>query len=438
MGEVFISYSRADLEAINVLVQDLEGLGYEPWFDQALTGGQRWWDNILSQIRDCEFFVCTLTPESLESQACKRELDYALRLGKPVLPLLLSNKIELNSLPRVLSELQIVNFALQDKQALHALGKAIRNLPRAVALPDPLPEPPPVPISYLTTMKEKIETPPELEYAEQIALVIELRDHFREGRPAKEVCELLHLLKARKDLLFKVSEEIDDVLDQIRRGHRGPARAKAPTEQTAAPLVPSDEGEGQPLGSFAKDGHKRAPEDRKACPAEGAADDEGTRHLQLDSPVEECKALMERVLHRGEVWVFEIDTANCFTIEWDDSAEPPCLKATASLRDDVGGTKAKALKGLGWKVQSDTFVKSAVGSAALYATSGLAAVALLSRNVRDVLMSFTATRSWAMTKGPGRKEALARAAAELATAMQRVAAEAKTIVVTRKTETLPA
>ncbi|MFL5039863.1 MAG: toll/interleukin-1 receptor domain-containing protein, partial [Xanthobacteraceae bacterium] len=65
MAEVFISYSRADLDAVNVLVQDLEGLGYEPWFDQALTGGQRWWDNILSQIRNCEFFVSTLTPESL-------------------------------------------------------------------------------------------------------------------------------------------------------------------------------------------------------------------------------------------------------------------------------------------------------------------------------------------------------------------------------------
>jgi TIR domain-containing protein len=441
MAEVFISYSRADLEAVNVLVQDLGGLGYEPWFDQALTGGQRWWDNILSQIRDCEFFICTLTPDSLESQACKRELDYALRLGKPVLPLLLSDKIELSSLPRVLSELQIVNFTLQDKQALHALGKAIRNLPRAAPLPDPLPEPPPVPISYLTTMKEKIETPPELEYAEQIALVIELRDHFREGRPAKEVCELLHLLKARKDLLFKVSEEIDDVLDQIRRGHRGAARAKTAAEQTAAPLVPSDEGDrDQPLVSFPKDsgGLKRAPEERKACPPEGAADDEGTRQLQLESPVEECKALMERVLDRGEVWVFEIDTANCFTIEWDDAAEALCIKATATLRDGVGGAKAKALKALGWKVQADTLIKGAVGSAALYATGGLAAVALLSRNVRDVLMSFTGTRCWTLTKGVGRKEALARAAAELATAIQRVAAEAKTIVVTRKAETLPA
>jgi TIR domain len=419
VAEIFISYSRVDLEAVKVLVQDLEGFDYEPWFDQALTGGQRWWDNILSRIRSCEFFVTTLTPDSLESSACKRELDYALRLGKPILPVLLSNKVDVKSLPRHLSELHIVDYALQDKQALRALGKAIKNLPPAPALPDPLPEPPPVPISYLTTMKEKIETPSELSYAEQIALVIELRDHFREGRPAKEVCELLNLLKARKDLLFKASEEIDDVLDQIRRGHRGPSGAKKPHE----PLEQASDEQGPEL-----------------VPAVQPAEREGeeTRQLQLDSAVEECKALMERVLDRGETWVFEIDTANSFALEWDESAEAPCVKATASLRDGVGGAKAKALKALGWDIQTGSMLKGAVGGAALYATGGLAAVALLSRNVRDVLMSFTATRSWPLTKGGGRKEALVRAAAELATAIQRVALEARTIVVTRQAEVVSA
>src|SRR5262245_6056763 len=209
MAKIFISYSRADLEAIKTLVEDLEDAGHASWFDQALTGGQRWWDNILANIRDCEVFISGLTPDSLESQACKRELDYAARLGKPILPVQLSEDLQPNLLPPGLSELQCINYCRQDKRAALALGRAIGALPKPSPLPDPLPAPPLVPVSYLSTLKEKIETESPLDYKEQITLVIELRDHFRQGRPAEEIAEMLNRLKKRDDLLAKAAHEIN-------------------------------------------------------------------------------------------------------------------------------------------------------------------------------------------------------------------------------------
>jgi len=438
MAEIFISYSRADGEAINGLVSHLKVIAYEPWHDQALTGGKPWWDNILAEIRACEFFITALTPDWQTSQACKLELDYARALGKPVLPVMLSKQVNMNSLPLAVTELQIVDFTSAGMQAIAALANALKKLPKAPALPEPLPPPPPAPISYLTTMKEKVEAPCELDHDQQIALVFQLKNcFFRDHRPANEVCELLHLMKAsRKDLFADVAEEIDDVVAQIKLGPRKPV--STPSEQPIAQPVAQGR-ERAHTGDIPKSAPRtkkptearKAPEPRNGAPAEKAPEDE-SQLVRMKSAAEDCRMLIERVLDRGEVWLLAIDAANSFTVA--GSVETACIAATASLRDGVTGAKSKALKALGWEVEQDAFIKSALGSAALYATSGLAALALLSRNVRDVILSFSAVQSWRVKLGEHREDLVARAAAELAEALQAVAADAKTVTATRKLE----
>ena len=83
MRKVFVSYSRNNLDAVSQLVEDLQAVGINTWHDQTLTGGQRWWDNILASIRDCDIFIFALSPESWESEACRSELAYVVALGKP-------------------------------------------------------------------------------------------------------------------------------------------------------------------------------------------------------------------------------------------------------------------------------------------------------------------------------------------------------------------
>jgi len=55
--KAFISYNRACEEIARQVVDDLRTLGNEVWFDQALPGGQAWWDFILQEIRDCDVLV---------------------------------------------------------------------------------------------------------------------------------------------------------------------------------------------------------------------------------------------------------------------------------------------------------------------------------------------------------------------------------------------
>jgi hypothetical protein len=93
MERIFFSYSRSNLDVVMQVIQDLKAVGIDAWHDQTLTGGQRWWNNILSNIRNCEIFIFALSPESLDSEACKSELAYAAQLGKTILPVLVAEGI---------------------------------------------------------------------------------------------------------------------------------------------------------------------------------------------------------------------------------------------------------------------------------------------------------------------------------------------------------
>lgn len=403
MGQVFVSYNRGSLESVEALADDLDAAAHEPWFDRELTGGQRWWDSILARIRTCDIFVFALTPDSLESQACGRELQYAMMLGRPVLPVLLSDEVKTMHLPAALGQIQYVDYCKQDKQAAFALMRAIAGLPAPPPLPDPLPNPPPVPLSYVVSLREKIDYAEALDYQGQIALVFELRDRFREGRPADEIAELLNRLRRRDDLLAKVAREIDTVLAEVAQGQPPTPSRKKPTKKE---LVPAPE--------------------RKALEPADDTPDPAERQLRLDDAVDECARLMRRAAESGETWIFEIDSQNRFTLALDATGPERCLTAVASLRDSTTGVRSKELKALGWKVNEHGLVKGAAGAAALYATSGVAALALLSKTVRDYLMAFDATRSWPLPRG---KAPLAGPATEFALALQRVAPDAKTIIV---------
>ena len=406
---VFISYNRDSVDIVKALAEDLAE-GAEPWFDQELTGGQRWWDSILARIRDCDTFVFALTPDSIESQACGRELDYAQLLRKPVLPVLLSDKVDISELPTALAQIQYVDYQVQDKRAYVALMRALSALPGAPPLPDPLPAAPPVPVSYIVSLKERIDSEAPLEYQDQITLSLELRDRFRGGRPADEIVPLLERLKRRDDLLAKVGREIDSILAEIaRREPPAAARKKAGRKEAAAPPVERKE--------------------KLQAEAPAKTSEKIDRHLRLDAALDTCVKLMSRVAD-GEKWVFEIDPQNRFTLALDTSAVRS-ISAKGDLRDGVTGSRSKELKALGWTVKEHGFVKGATGAVALYATGGAAALALLSKTVRDFLMSFEASHTWPV---PSDREALAGAAAEFALALQRTAPDVKTIILRKSSD----
>jgi len=215
MRGVFVSYSRNNLDIVRQLIHDVQAVGINIWHDQTLTGGQRWWDNILANIRECDIFVFALSPESWDSEACKSELSYAVQLGKPILPVLVSDGININLLSPPLDEIQVTDYRRGDKEAVFALVKSIYTAPSTPLLPDPLPTSPHVPVSYLSNLKERINSPEPLSSQEQITLLFELEVELREGRSPTEIRDLLLRLKRRDDLLAKIATKIDAALKSL-------------------------------------------------------------------------------------------------------------------------------------------------------------------------------------------------------------------------------
>jgi len=231
---VFVSYDRGNVKAVKMLAEELEALGHQVWFDQDLTGGHRWWDSILTQIRECDLFVFALTPESVESHACRKELDYAKRLDREILPILMSEEVNVSLLPRCLAEIQYVDYRRQDRQTAFAVIRSINRLPAPVPLPDPLPEAPAAPGSQLGELKERIDSAAELSIEEQIAIVFKLKEEIRVGRSRDEARSLLRRLRERDDLRAKVAREIEGALAGTDDG----ATTHEPAPDRAAPPAP--------------------------------------------------------------------------------------------------------------------------------------------------------------------------------------------------------
>ena len=210
MPGIFISYSRETISAAKTLADDIEKLGYATWLDQDLSGGKAWWDQILAQILDCEIFVLALSPESVTSIACTRESSYAEDLGKPILPIMVAEGVGV--LPARLSKIHYVDYRKQDRDALADLARALKRTPPAAALPQPLPEPPAIPLSYLGRIAEQVDADTPLSSKDQSEIVSELRGGLNDPETAAGARDLLVRLSRRHDLLARIGKEIDALL----------------------------------------------------------------------------------------------------------------------------------------------------------------------------------------------------------------------------------
>ncbi len=211
MMNFFISYSRSDEEIVKQLVQDFKSLGYDVWFDKELSGGQSWWDRILNQIRQSDLFVFVLSRKSTNSAACSREYNYAHQLNKRILPILVDD-ISTNLLPPALTTIHYVDYRDKDRNSLISLVKSLNALPPAQPMPDPLPVPPEVPISYLGNIKKEIETSKVLSFEDQSAILLKLKERLKNKDEAKDVYELLGRFKRRDELYHRIAEQIEEIL----------------------------------------------------------------------------------------------------------------------------------------------------------------------------------------------------------------------------------
>ena len=75
---VFISYSHADENPVFAEIRWLQDQGFNVWYDTSGIGpGSEWNDEIAQAIKGSYRFLYFITPSSVESEHCRRELNFA-------------------------------------------------------------------------------------------------------------------------------------------------------------------------------------------------------------------------------------------------------------------------------------------------------------------------------------------------------------------------
>ena len=85
---IFVSYARVDKPYCIRIIETLHA--HEVWYDQRLYAGQDWWKEILRRLDWCEVFIYLLSPDSVASLYCRRELEIAKRLNRHIIPVLIN------------------------------------------------------------------------------------------------------------------------------------------------------------------------------------------------------------------------------------------------------------------------------------------------------------------------------------------------------------
>ncbi len=88
--KIFVSYAREDKPFCIRIIETLHA--HEVWYDQRLYAGQDWWKEIRRRLAWCEVFVFLLSPESVASRNCLRELAIARKLKRDIIPVLIDSE----------------------------------------------------------------------------------------------------------------------------------------------------------------------------------------------------------------------------------------------------------------------------------------------------------------------------------------------------------
>ena len=116
MTQVFISYSRTDMDFVQRLATDLEGAGLDVWWDLSdIQGSDVWERKIEEGLRASKYFIVVLTPASLESRWVRREYLSADNTGIKIIPL-------------KLKAYDVTPLTLRDIQPIDAIGRRYEDV----------------------------------------------------------------------------------------------------------------------------------------------------------------------------------------------------------------------------------------------------------------------------------------------------------------------
>ena len=82
---IFVSYAHKDSEDVVPILERMNEEGYRIWYDDGIMPGSEWPENVATHLNECAAVLAFISPESIQSANCRREVTYALSKMKPFL-----------------------------------------------------------------------------------------------------------------------------------------------------------------------------------------------------------------------------------------------------------------------------------------------------------------------------------------------------------------
>ncbi len=126
MEHIFICYSRRDQNSALNFKESLENAGKDVWIDlEDLPASSIWRSEIRNAITESVAFIYLVSHNSLSSEYCQKEFEFAKQAGKRIFPILLAGITE-NDIPENIASYQWLEWD-GSKKGLN-LGKLITDI----------------------------------------------------------------------------------------------------------------------------------------------------------------------------------------------------------------------------------------------------------------------------------------------------------------------
>ncbi len=131
--KVFLSYSRADMAFIDGLQEALAQHGIKVHVDrQDIEKGEEWWARIKELITQADTIIFALSPDSVQSEVCQKEVDFAESLNKRFVPIVVRSVDGLD-VPDALARLNYIFFLAEPRLGVSGdFDAAVAELVRAL------------------------------------------------------------------------------------------------------------------------------------------------------------------------------------------------------------------------------------------------------------------------------------------------------------------
>jgi hypothetical protein len=141
IASVFLSHSarEPDHTIAKSLADGLQKVGFDVWWDiDGLEGGDFFPVEILEAIIRQRYYILIVSPRSIASKWCQRELIRATELGKDIKPFILE-PVSDEQLPLVLAGMHCVSISQGIEKAMPAILKelGVGNITQTQLQPDP-------------------------------------------------------------------------------------------------------------------------------------------------------------------------------------------------------------------------------------------------------------------------------------------------------------